>query len=862
MKKPIIAATCVWGGGYSLALSTPYLAIPWLAMGLAVFAAVGCLMFLFPEKRTLSLLIGLFTLTLLSFSYYQWFDHQNVTKIRIPGVEATALNNTEIQLVGIIDSPVNVDGDQVTFLAVVTEIQISQQTVAPKKEQVSVSIRLLAIQEQANARQWKRGDAISFTGKLQLPSVARNFGGFDYRKYLRQQHIHWIVTLKGTESVQRSRTFHYNWRQFLSWNDDFRGMLAGKLDQMFPENQAGYMKGLLIGLRADLDPQQFKQFSELGLTHILAISGLQIAVFSVVALWIFRKLGLTKERSLLLTICLLPLYILFTGSSPSVVRAGIMGMIALYAALKHKLKDGLQIVCMVGWGMLIWNPYYLLNVSFQLSFFVTIGLIIGVPWMSKLLPLKSPLLNGSVSVALVAQLVSFPMTIYYFNQFSLLSFVANLLLVPLVSFVVSPLGSIVLFLSVISLPIGQWLAWVVIRLNEFTFWVTELLGSLEGFLLIWKSPSLWWIAIYYVLGAWIFWSWVQLLLLRESRAAGVLLHLKSFKARLRPYLISIISGTICAALLLFYGYHREYFQREGTISFLDIGQGDAILIRTPTQQNILVDGGGTIIFRKAGEEWKERKNPYEVGAKLLVPLLKKRGIHQLDYVISTHEDADHIGGLQAVLEQIPVKRIIFNGTLKGNKGVTTFFQTALQRNIPLLTAKESMNLQLDNQTKLHFLFPFGSVDERIISMDANQNDHCLVFLLEMEGTRFLFTADMEKSSEKRVLEHEASLRQVQVQVQVQVQAQPQNLNQLVTPIIDVLKVAHHGSKTSTTEEWLSYWKPKQAVISVGEKNSYGHPAPEILRRLDAYEVEIFRTDQQGEIEMTMTKTGHKTRTKM
>jgi competence protein ComEC len=257
-----------------------------------------------------------------------------------------------------------------------------------------------------------------------------------------------------------------------------------------------------------------------------------------------------------------------------------------------------------------------------------------------------------------------------------------------------------------------------------------------------------------------------------------------------------------------------------------------------------VDAGGTLLFRKAGDEWKQRKNPYEVGTKLLAPLLKKRGIHQLDYVIATHEDADHIGGLQAVVEQIPVRRFYFNGTLKPTAGAKKLFKTAIAHHIPLFTGTSVNTISIDTQTKLSFLYPFSQpMDENPaeLMIEGTQNKHSLVFLLEMKQSRFLFTGDMEKTSEKTLLE---------------------KLKDEVPPIVDVLKIAHHGSKTSTTEQWLDYWRPKEAVISVGAHNSYGHPTEEVLTRLSRHEIIIFRTDRQGEVEMTITDYGIRTRTKL
>jgi competence protein ComEC len=849
LDNRIIWWTWLWISGYFIAIALPEVRIPWFIYVLLLVMAVFVWLLKVRGQRFVLLLL----LMCFALSYYHWFDSRNVTHIRMDtshesaGMEA--IDGVSADIKGRISSPIIVDGDHVSFTVTAHKVTLldddhENPLIQPMKinESLQVSIRLLEAPEQNRALSWQRGDDIEVKGILQQPAEARNYGGFDYRTYLRQQHIHWLLTLKGLDSVILSESFHWDALQLLRINDHFRNYLAHKLDQLFPESQAGYMKSLLIGLRVDLDPQQFQQFSNLGLTHILAISGMQVAVFCGVILWILRKLRVTKETSIIIVIALLPAYVLFTGSSPSVVRAGLMAMIGLYVARRNGLKDSLKLLCLVGWIMLLWNPYAVLDVGFQLSFAVTYGLIAGVPWMSQLMPRHSKLFNSILSVTFVAQLVSFPLTIYYFNQFSLLSWLANILLVPFITFVVTPLGTAALLLSLFVMEAGRWLAWLTAACNKLTFGLTGVMDGWSWFHQIWASPSLWWIAAYYTFTATTLWCLVRWKAAKQAQREGVYISfIKNSKLIPLPMLFHVMS----LLLLLAYAYNPDLWNKDGKVEFIDVGQGDAILIRTPAHLNILVDGGGTLLFRKAGDEWKQRKNPYEVGIKLLAPLLKKRGIHQLDYVIATHEDADHIGGLQAVLEQIPVRRFYFNGTLKPTAGAEKLFKTAIAHHIPLFMGTDLTTISIDKQTKLSFLYPFNAhLHDNIadVTIESTQNKHSLIFLLEMKQSRFLFTGDTEKGSEKALLE---KLK-----------------GEEVPPIIDVLKVAHHGSKTSTTEQWLDYWRPKEAVISVGEHNTYGHPTEEVLTRLIQHGIDIFRTDKQGEVEITVNNDRIITRTKL
>jgi competence protein ComEC len=302
-------------------------------------------------------------------------------------------------------------------------------------------------------------------------------------------------------------------------------------------------------------------------------------------------------------------------------------------------------------------------------------------------------------------------------------------------------------------------------------------------------------------------------------------------------------------LLLIVGYSPDRWSGAASVSFIDVGQGDCSLIRTSSGSYTLIDGGGTVQFRKPGDSWRDRKDPYEVGRKLVVPLLKQRGVHKLDQVLISHEDADHVGGLQAVLEEIPVDRILFNGTFKPTPGVKKLFQTALSRNIALVEVTPGQTIQLDTKAQLHILFPTPAPtavqSQPELQIAPQQNNLSVVALLEMEGVKWLFTGDMEQAVEVKVLN-----------TITKILPQPSGLQ------IDVLKVAHHGSKTSTTEAWLKYWKPKIAVISVGRTNSYGHPSPVVVKRLADFGIPALRTDKYGEVQMTINGGKLYTRTKL
>lgn len=771
---------------------------------------------------------------------------------------------------GKIVSPVQIDGDRVNF---VVQLQTSKvlyqikgsddndsdmrQEVHAAGEKIAVQLKLASLEELDEALTWKRGDLTELNGSLEQPGIPKNFDSFNYRNYLRNQHIHWLMKISGAGSMKvwQAQDEFVSMPAFFGTIDRMRHHLSIMIEQLFPDWQGGYMKGLLIGLDDDLEHEKNEQFTRLGLSHILAISGSHVAINVGLLFACLRLFRVTKETSLLIVLCCVPAYVLITGFSPSVVRSGMMTMLGLYLIRRGLLKDGMNVLSAAAILMLLWEPCLLLNVSFQLSFSVTAGLILFVPLLIPYLNWLPKRMRSGAAITIAAQFVSFPLTIYYFNQFSLLSIAANMLIVPIIGLIVLPLGTAALLISGVWMKLGQWIAYPARILNSITFVLTQWLDGYRHLMTYWKSPSLLWIGLYYIV--------LYLLLAhlakhdRKTRTGRQIdtalvnddtVPLPMVKGRQRQHQLnmnpspryraslwkkSLITSILITAFvgLLVIGYQPLNAKGIGHVQFIDVGQGDCALITTSTGKNILVDGGGTVTFRKSEDSWRARKVPFEAGAKTVVPLLKKRGIHRIHVVIATHGDQDHIGGLQAVLEQFPVDSLLINGSLADTGTMTTLMETAITKNIPVYSPHQGMELQLDSTAQMQFLSPLAPLALDEVPIIQEQNHRSLVFRLVMEDSTFLFTGDMDASAEKKVIANEGQAGER----------------------IDVLKVAHHGSKTSTSEEWIKYWKPHAYVISVGASNLYGHPHPDVLQRIEQTGGEVYRTDQHGEVQMKVKK---------
>ena len=856
-RRPLVAVSCCWIVGTAL-LS--------LCSGRGALWAIAALLLVLlaltvAGAASPKLAIVCAAALVIAHGESAWVDQRLASDI--PAADVGSGDGMAV-LEGRLVSVAEADGDLVSFRLKAETIRLGDSVERRTKDSVVVRVKLAKPSEQQTAGEWRRGDRVRMSGKLELPGEAGNFGAFDYRRYLMKQGVFWQLSVQGLETIEYEREPAPVWMKPLRLLDDLRTAIGELADRLYPNGDSGYMKGLVAGIRSDLDPVQFDNFARLGLTHILAISGLHVAVIVYLLLQICGWLRLTRERSLELTIAMMPVYMMVTGASPSAVRACLMAMIALSLARRHALKDGLHLLFAAAMAMLIWNPLLIEDVSFQLSFIVTAGLILFVPALSELLPIRWNWLKGAIGVTVTAQLVSFPVSVYYFHSMHLLSLPANFLLVPFISAVVMPLGMASLTLGGIWLPLGVIPAKLATLGNDLTFGIVDWLNGFIQWRTIWPQPSLLWVASAYALmGAGL------VGLRRRSRR---LKEREWWSAQAAQYAAQFDGGPVTAPLdvpgtdragrarslarrsgygialaaWLVWGAQPAWLDRGASVSFLDVGQGDSILIRTGYGTRILIDAGGTVSFRKPGDEWKERKDPYEVGRKLLVPLLLQRGVSRLDALVLTHMDADHIGGARAVLDNIPVRAVLFNGTIKDSPGALALMQAVANKGIPAYSVHESLEWQPDPSAILRVLYPSAADfdPDKPVAASDEQNERSVVLLAEIYGRRFLLPGDLEAGGESAIVDEEHASRG-----DVGGSAEEGRI------VIDVLKAGHHGSRTSTTGLWVDFWQPRETVVSVGRNNFYGHPSPEVLRRLELAGSLIWRTDVDGEIQYRVSPDG-------
>lgn len=793
LGRPFVAAGFGWGSGIVIAFWMG--ADPGLYLGLAICILVvgGLYEYLFREGHTIFIyIVALF----LAAAHFSWVDQKNVSQIPPEWAEK------ELTATGKIISPPLVDGDSLGFAMKLDNLRQSRTLFPVKKEKIHVFIRLQTKAELNAAKQLHSQSVIRLSLRLEKPAKPRNPGGMDYQAYLLRHQIHWIA--KG-ESFKSLTVFKENNAHPFVWMEKWRKLLAAKLESMYDEPVAGFLQGLLLGERTEVEPDWERQYATLGIVHLLSISGLHVTVLAGAVYFIFKLLGLTREKAALFVLVFLPAYAVLAGLDAPVVRAAIMAGLAMIALIFHKSKDSFSFLGVAFLLQLAWNPYQIFEAGFQLSFLLTAGLIALTEPIARRLSVFHPSVRYLAAGNFIAQWLSFPVVIYHFHEYSILSWLANFLFVPLFSFVIL-LPAFVSLLWGLIFPSGaELLAGLVQDLILTVQFLVEWLIKWQAFHLTWQSPPGWWIILYYVITALGLWEWLQP-------------HGKK----------SVQAGCGFLFVLLIGIAWTGKDDSAVRLAFLDVGQGDATVVETENGFTALIDGGGNTGFVR--ESWRKRRDPFEAGADVIVPYLKSRGIRQIDLLIMTHGDADHINGLLDVIERFPVQKAVRNSHFSRNEIEHKIMKKLRKRKIPVYLAKTGKTWRIDQEVLLTFMHP---EPDSGLGSPKETNDDSIVSLLSVHDFQVLLPGDIGVETEKRLL------------------------RRWNWPKIDLLKVAHHGSETSTHEQWLQVLDPGYAVISAGKYNMYGHPAPEVVSRLKKRGISIWRTDLQGAVIFEIGKQGVK-----
>lgn len=748
-------------------------------LGLLLLTIVLGILPLWLQKEVFSrslVLVGLACLCT-GFMYYIWTEQRNTSVL--PEAANAAFT-------GRIESPVVFDGNRCKFTLRINSLE-DKELLRSEKVQATLYFRDKASRNEAE-KVLGYGTELAGPIELMIPSSPTNPESFDYPAYLHWQRIHRLGKIMDMRSLSyREAKLNFTVAMMSS-----QRWLADRVSSLFAPEAAGLLSGMLLGAVDDIDPDTYATFSSLGLTHIVAISGQHIALLSAGVLYVLRLCGVTKRRAYITLALFLPLYVIMSGSSASAVRALIMGEFVLLALIVGRLKDGWNLLGAAFLLMIGYDPYYIHNVGFQLSYLVTFGLLVFVPPIMNKCTAGSLAIRSLIAVTIAATLVSFPLTIYYFHVYSFLSPMINFLFVPFVSILIAPLSVVSIILGSVHPALGFLTSKIVDILLLPALRLLRIIEQDYSLRFAFESPSLWWMLGYF--------GWLIFL-------TAWLYDRITFNWKTKTCLVlfpALLFG------MLFFSWPKK----EVVVTFLDVGQGDAIVIETPGR-TVLIDGGGPpLLF---GEQaWERRREPFNPVKSTVIPFLHAKGISSLDLVVMTHGDSDHIGGISYLLEHMPVRQVMVNGLPARTEIEKKVNELLHYKRIPILKAKQGQVWSEEPGIVWRVLNPV-----RVLSPEGEDNAYSVVLWLEAYGSTFLFTGDLEQEGEMRLLHEKA------------------------VGTVDVLKVGHHGSRTSTSKPWEEALSPKLSVISAGKKNRYGHPHREVIERLETNGSIILRTDRCG-----------------
>jgi competence protein ComEC len=642
------------------------------------------------------------------------------------------------------------------------------------------------------------GDRLAFDGDLEPP---RDFDGFAYREYLARQGIGATAAAFRVEVTAEGAPGPLA---------ELRGTLLRGLNGLIPEPEGALAAGILLGVRTGIAPEVSDAFATAGLTHVVAISGWNIAIVAAVAGALTRPLlRLPGGRVGALGVAATAVggYVLLTGASPSVVRAALMSAGLLAARLDGSRAHAIAALMLAALAMLVAAPPVLWDVGFQLSALATAGLIWFGAGMEARLARWPALVREPVALTLAAQLTTLPVVLLNFERLSLVSPAANVLVVPLVPLVMlcAAIAAVVgTAVDPAAVPIlGDALAWAA----GGAAWLYLRLMILAGQL----AAAVPLASVELTAPSWLAAAWYPLLIVVHRRmppAERVAAELPVGGAgrALRP--VPVASATLLALALL-----TLATQPDGRLHLvmLDVGQGDAILVRAPSGATMLIDGGPDpdVAARRVGEA---------------LPFWQRR----IDVVVLTHPHEDHVAGLVPVLERYRVGLVLEPGRVYDNPTYPRFRGlAAMEPGARLAVARAGQRYALDATTSLAVLFP-ADADAAASLPEGDINNASIVALLEHGGFRALLTGDAEGPVETLLLERGA-----------------------LGPV-DVLKVGHHGSDSSTSPALLAALRPRLALISAGAGNEYGHPHRVTLEKLATIPgLTILRTDRDGTVELVV-----------
>lgn len=610
-----------------------------------------------------------------------------------------------------------------------------------------------------NEQRWFKNlsQTVLLSGDIELAEATpqRNFGGFDYRTYLKHEGIYRMATVSEITEIKAVSSL-----TFVERLHEWRRQAIVSIQQHFPAPMQHYMTGLLFGYLDKSFAEMSDIYTSLGIIHLFALSGMQVGFFVGIFRTFFLRLGLRRDQVTVLQMPFSFVYAGLTGFSVSVIRSLLQAILAPFGI---KRLDNLALTML---SLFLVMPSFLLTTGGVLSF--AFAFILSLVQFDDLTR-YSKIFAESIAISLG----SLPLLIYFFSVFQPLSIVLTACFSFAFDVVLLPLLSLVFLLS----PFVK-----LTFLNGLFVFLEQIIKVTKGMIgapLVFGKPHLAILLLFFLI-------------------LGILYDVYRRK-KLALFLLAVV------ALLFFQTKHPL----ENEVTVVDVGQGDSLFLRDVTGKTLLIDVGGKVGFGKK-EAWQECFSDSNA-ERTLIPYLKSRGVGKIDQLVLTHTDADHMGDMLVLAQEMPIGEVLVSqGSL-----TKTDFVAKLQVMKTKVRALQVGDMLPIMGSRLQVLYPHDVGD--------GGNNDSMVLYGQLLGKRFLFTGDLEKEGEQDLMATYSHLP------------------------VDVLKAGHHGSKGSSSPEFLAHISPQMALISAGEKNRYKHPHQETLERFNQQGLRIYRTDQEGAI---------------
>ncbi|GAC1304822.1 MAG: DNA internalization-related competence protein ComEC/Rec2 [Vulcanimicrobiaceae bacterium] len=575
------------------------------------------------------------------------------------------------------------------------------------------------------------------------------------------------------------------------WLPRLRAWASQRLHATLGEPEATILAGAMWGERGTLPPALRDEFQDTGTVHVLVTAGLHLGVVAALALALLHGLRFGRASASLGAIPLVWTYAALSGAPLPSVRAATMltfGLLARAAGREALSWNALGAAAIV---VVALHPASVTSVSFALSFSCVAAIFAFATPLARACERCAvpPWAAGAVGVSLATQLGTWPLTAAAFLTIAPYAPLANLLVVPVVA-VAMLVGFVALGCADVPL-VGAAANNVETSLLQFVIFVVRAVGSLPGAHVV-ATPPPWWAIVAY-------------------DAACVVAARALTRGRIALALCALAATT---ALCL---WPPRAVAPRLVVTAIDVGQADALLVRTPRGHAYLVDAGGRLERGPARDGVSAAE---DVGTRVVVPFLIRSGIHRLDAILASHPHGDHVGGVAPALRTLGAGGFADSGQAYPGHAYRDALAEARARGVPMLEPRGGSVWRTDDGVTFRF---YGPTYPYVAGGRNDINDNSLVFRLEYGGFRMLFTGDAGETTERRLLASGADLR------------------------ADVLKVGHHGSAYGTTPAFVAAVRPTVAVISVGRNNLFGHPAPSTLATLARSGARVFRTDRSGAI---------------